>query len=598
MKRNDILILVALFALWMAWPFIDRQIIKKHFYPSAAPTPAETASEPDRTSAEPVVLAPAESAKPALPAETPAPAAEPAAETVEAEPLRPETTAALEDERVRVVVSSRGAGIQSAELKQYPLTAEPASGPVVLDFSARRALAYTDLAELTEARDFDLVSSGEKEVVLERTTTAGLQLRRTFRLEAGYLLKITDRFANGGAQAIILPPHTLQTGAMPGLPGEATTKGLVNHGVDTLSPGGEGVKHWGNKLARWFDEVKKEKGLPDAPEQIEWPLDTPMEWVAAKNKYFVQILLPEGGAEKAVVFVRRAVSDLEQQDPAAKPRAVVIENVSVSVQFAEFTLAPGDSFTRAMEYYIGPKKYDELSRHGQHLVDVMEFGFWAPVGKVLLKIMNGLHRFLWPHNYGIAIILLTILIRVVFWPVTHKSTESMRKMQEIQPLITAMRQKYKDNSQKQQQEIMALYKEHKVNPLGGCLPMLIQIPVFIALFVVLRSAIELRFANCLWIRDLSQPENLFAGMLPFGLSLNLLPIVMAVTMAWQQKLTPSGGDPNQQKMMMFMPIMMLVMFYNFAAGLSLYWTTNQCLMIAQQLIAQRRKKAAAAAAAH
>jgi YidC/Oxa1 family membrane protein insertase len=166
----------------------------------------------------------------------------------------------------------------------------------------------------------------------------------------------------------------------------------------------------------------------------------------------------------------------------------------------------------------------------------------------------------------------------------------MKKMQEIQPLVKAVQAKHKDNMQKQQQEIMALYKEHKVNPLGGCLPMLIQIPVFIALFVVLRSAIELRFARFLWIRDLSQPENLFAGMLPMGLSLNLLPILMAATMAWQQRLTPSAGaDPNQRKIMMFMPIMMLVMFYNFAAGLALYWTTQNVLMIAQQLMIQRKK---------
>ncbi|MBU1692977.1 MAG: membrane protein insertase YidC [Verrucomicrobia bacterium] len=597
MKRNDILILVALFALWLAWPMIDREIIKKHFYSSPSPAPAETVVEPERPAAEPPSLAPAENAEPAAPGPVAEPAAEPVPETVATEPLRPETTAVLEDERVRLVVSSRGAGLASAELKQYPLTAAPDSAPVVLDFSARRALAYTDLAGLTEAGDFDLVSSSNNEVVLERTTPAGLQLRRTLQLEAGYVLKVTDRFANHGTQAVVLPLHYLQTGAMPGLPGEATTRGLMNHGVDTLSPGGEGVKHWGNKLARWFDEVKKEKGLSKTPVQIEWPLDTPMEWVAAKNKYFAQILTPEGGAEKAVVLVRRVVSEAEQQKTGARIPPLAIESVSVAVQFVDFTLGPGDAFTRAMQYYIGPKKYDELSRHGQHLVDVMEFGFWAPIGKLLLKVMNGIHRFLWPHSYGLAIILLTVLIRVVFWPITHKSTESMRKMQEIQPLVAAVRKQYKDNAQKQQQEIMALYKEHKVNPLGGCLPMLIQIPVFIALFVVLRSAIELRFASFLWIRDLSQPENLLAGMLPFGLSLNLLPILMAATMAWQQRLTPSGGDPNQQKMMMFMPIMMLVLFYNFASGLSLYWTTNQCLMIAQQLVAQRRKKAAAAAVA-
>ncbi|MBP7828476.1 MAG: membrane protein insertase YidC [Kiritimatiellae bacterium] len=591
MKRNDILILVALFALWLAWPSFDRHVIRKYFFPAPPPAAVEEAPPAD-TAAEPPALAPAEAPAPA--AETPAPAIEAAPEPEDA---GPESTATLEDERVRLVLSSRGAGVASAELKQYPLTAEAGSPPVVLDFSARRALAYGGLAGLSEAVNFTVASQTGNEVVLEHTAASGLQLQRTLQLADGYLLKVTDRFANRGSAALAVPDHSLQTGPMPNLPGESAMRGVANQGVDTLSPGGEGVQHWGGKVPGWFDEVRKEKNLPGLPERIEWPLDTAMEWVAAKNKYFAQVLVPEGGAEKAVVLARREVSEAERQDPAAKPRGAVLADMAVSVQFAGTVLAPGDAFTRTVQYYIGPKKFDVLSRHGQHMVDVMEFGFWAAIGKILLQVMNGIHRVLWPHNYGIAVILLTVLIRVVFWPITRKSTESMRKMQEIQPLVTAARQQYKDSPQKQQQAIMALYKEHKVNPLGGCLPMLIQIPVFIALFVVLRSAIELRFASFLWIRDLSQPENLLAGKLPFGLSLNLLPILMAATMAWQQKLTPSGGDPNQQKMMMFMPIMMLVLFYNFASGLSLYWTTNQCLMIAQQLAAQRRKKAREAAAA-
>ncbi|HOW96530.1 MAG TPA: membrane protein insertase YidC [Kiritimatiellia bacterium] len=590
MKRNDILILVALFALWLAWPALDRHVIKKYFFPAPPPAAVEEAPPAD-TASEPPALAPAESA-PA--AEAPAPAAEVVAEA-EPEDAGPETTATLEDGLLRLAISSRGASVASAELKQYPLTAEADSAPVLLDFSSARALAYGGLAGLSEAVNFSLVSQAGNEIVLERTAASGLQLQRTFQLEDGYLLKVTDRFSNRGLAALEVPGHVMHTGPMPNLPGESAMKGVVNQGVDTLSPGGEGVQHWGAKLPRWFEEVRKEKGLPRIPERIEWPLDTPMEWVAAKNKYFAQVVVPEGGAEKAVVVARRELPEAERQDPAAKPRGAVLADVAVSVQFGATALAPGEAFTRTVQCYIGPKKFDVLSRHGQHMVDVMEFGFWAAIGKILLQVMNGIHAHLWPHNYGIAIILLTVLIRVVFWPITHKSTESMRKMQEIQPLVTAVRQQYKDNAQKQQQAIMALYKEHKVNPLGGCLPMLIQIPVFIALFVVLRSAIELRFASFLWIRDLSQPENLLAGKLP--IALNLLPIIMAVTMAWQQKLTPSGGDPNQQKMMMFMPIMMLVLFYNFASGLSLYWTTNQCLMIAQQLIAQRRKKAREAAAA-
>lgn len=180
-------------------------------------------------------------------------------------------------------------------------------------------------------------------------------------------------------------------------------------------------------------------------------------------------------------------------------------------------------------------------------------------------------------------------MRVVFWPVTHKSTESMKRMAAVAPLVNEIRAKYKDNPQRQQQEIMALYKEHKVNPLGGCLPMLIQIPVFFALFTVLRSAIELRFASFLWIADLSEPEGLFPGMIPIVGSLNVLPLLMAGTMWLQMKLSPSAGDPAQQKIMaVMMPIMMLVFMYPYASGLALYWTTQNVLMIIQQVMMKQK----------
>jgi len=190
-------------------------------------------------------------------------------------------------------------------------------------------------------------------------------------------------------------------------------------------------------------------------------------------------------------------------------------------------------------------------------------------------------------SYGVAIILLTILVRLVFWPLTRKSTEGMKKMQEIQPLIKEIQAKYKDNPQRMQQETFRLYREHKVNPLSSCLPMLVQIPVFIALFNVLRAAVELRYAPFLWISDLSEPEALFASWFPFG-GLNILPILMAVTTGLQSALTPSTGDKQQQKMMMFMmPAMMLFMFYNFASALSLYWTVSQGLSIFQMWLIRR-----------
>jgi YidC/Oxa1 family membrane protein insertase len=168
-------------------------------------------------------------------------------------------------------------------------------------------------------------------------------------------------------------------------------------------------------------------------------------------------------------------------------------------------------------------------------------------------------------------------------------------MQAIQPKVTALREKYKKDPQRMNREVMALYKENKVNPMAGCLPMLVQIPVFIGLFTVLRSAVELRFANFLWISDLSEPEGLLRGVLPFPESgLNVLPVYMTVTMVLQQQLTPTAGDPQQKKMMMFMPVIMLLLFYGMPSALVLYWSTSQTLAIVQLLL-QRRQSAAKAA---
>jgi YidC/Oxa1 family membrane protein insertase len=173
----------------------------------------------------------------------------------------------------------------------------------------------------------------------------------------------------------------------------------------------------------------------------------------------------------------------------------------------------------------------------------------------------------------------------------------MRRMSEIQPKMKEIREKFKDNPQRLQQETWTLYRENKVNPMASCLPMLVQIPVFIALFTVLRSAVELRYAPFLWIADLSEPENLFPGIFPFG-GLNILPILMALTMGLQSALTPSTGDKQQQRMMMIMmPIMMLVMFYSFPSALSLYWTLSQVLSIVQMWYIRKRYTPPAPAAA-
>ena len=220
-----------------------------------------------------------------------------------------------------------------------------------------------------------------------------------------------------------------------------------------------------------------------------------------------------------------------------------------------------------------------------------------PSRKALLYSMNLFNQYL-PGGYGIAIIILTLLIRILFWPLTHKSTESMKRMQEVQPELKALQEKYKKDPPRMQQETMKLYKEKRVNPMGGCLPMFIQIPVFFALFTVLRNAIELRFSSFLWIKDLSTAENLFAGSIPLVGALNILPIIMSLSMIWQQKLSSPGTamtpeQQQQQRIMMFMmPVMMLFFFYTMPSGLVLYWTVSNLLMIGQIGIRNIRQKKA------
>jgi len=320
------------------------------------------------------------------------------------------------------------------------------------------------------------------------------------------------------------------------------------------------------------------------------------EWVAVKNKFFVQVLAPKGGGAGIAMAIRREVPKTESPSVAQSwVKDAALDEVAAAMCFREREIPAGEAIFSEISYYAGPKAYTQLKLLGNRQDDVMEFGSWLyPISKLLLIILSFLYKLI--PNYGVAVILLTLIVRIAFWPVTHKSTESMKEMQKIQPLINQVREKYKDKPQKMNQEVMAVYKEHKVNPMSGCLPILVQIPVFIALFTVLRSAVELRFAEFLWIKDLSEPENLLAGIVPFGL--NILPILMAATMFWQQKLTPTAGDPQQQKMLLYMmPIMMLFMFYTMASALVLYWTVSQVISI-YQLYRQKRKAAEEESAAH
>lgn len=244
------------------------------------------------------------------------------------------------------------------------------------------------------------------------------------------------------------------------------------------------------------------------------------------------------------------------------------------------------SLSNSFTIYLGPRDLTHLKPLGRKLESAINFGWTDVIAKPLLHALRFFNKFV--KNYGLAIIILTILIKILFWPLTHKSYKSMKEMQKLQPLMAKIREKYKNNKEQMNKELMGLYKTYKVNPMGGCLPMLIQMPVFFALFRILGSSIELRHAPFfLWINDLSAPDRLFhfPFQIPFmspPYGIPILTLLMGASMFIQQKMTPTPGDPSQAKIMMFLPIIFTFLFINFPSGLVLYWLTNNILSIGQQ----------------
>ena len=404
-------------------------------------------------------------------------------------------------------------------------------------------------------------------------------VERKLELLDDYQIKVSDTFKNLSGAPLRIGTNSVCMGAM--------YRGSSKNDIVSIDAFPEGeeqkVLHWDkNKATKGFiggsggfgcGGSKSALGMPD---QSSVPMFGAQRWVAVKSRFFVSTLtssVPNCGYE----------ATLERNLSKEK---YVLRCLTAKMLFSGQVLGQGESFAREYTMYVGPKKLALLKKMGNDMDAIMEFGFFKIVCKPLVSILNFFHKYV--RNYGIAVILLTILVRIIFWPLTHKSTKSMRRMQELQPELKALQALHKDNPQKLQKETWAIYKKNKVNPMSSCLPMVIQIPVFIALFTVLRSAVELRYAPFLWIVDLSEPENLFAGMVPLVGSLNILPFLMSGTMALQSYLTPSTGDKQQQKMMMIMmPVMMLFMFYSFPSALSLYWTVSQILAIVQMLMMRR-----------
>ncbi len=295
-----------------------------------------------------------------------------------------------------------------------------------------------------------------------------------------------------------------------------------------------------------------------------------LDWTGFDDPYFLLAMVPPPGENWRATFRR-----LDE-----KTHEIILWS-------PEFTLPPKGTKELDLKLYFGPKSLSILKRAGYNLKSAVHFGFFDPLAKPLLHLMQFFYRY--THNYGIAIIILTFIIRILFWPLNHLSYKSMKKMQEIQPLIQKLREKYKDDKERLNKELMQLYRTYKVNPFMGCLPMAIQIPVFFALYKVLLVAIELRHAPFWgWINDLSAPDRLYVGFhIPYLGGLPVLTILMGISMYVQQKLSPTSLDPTQARMMLLMPIIFTILFINFPSGLVLYWLTNNILSIIQQCMTSK-----------
>ena len=302
----------------------------------------------------------------------------------------------------------------------------------------------------------------------------------------------------------------------------------------------------------------------DRPEVAKMEADKTLgpdvSWGGFESKYFIAAMIPQNPSLTSLRMTKDG-SNL----------------VGVGLRGPKNVIPAGQSGSFHYSLYLGPKDHSILKAQNVGLENAIDFGDWLKwLAIPLLVVLKFLYGYV--GNYGIAIIILTILIKLIFWPLGNKSYKSMKEMQKLQPKMTALREKYKNDKARLSQESMALYKAHKVNPLGGCLPMVVQIPVFFGLYKALLYAIELRHSPLFWwIQDLSAKDPYY-----------ITPLVMGATMFVQQKMTPTGADPMQAKIMLFMPIIFTFMFLNFPSGLVIYWLFNNIISIGQQVYINKK----------
>ncbi len=400
--------------------------------------------------------------------------------------------------------------------------------------------------------------------VFEAVHPSGVLIRKEYlfrELGAVHTLRLT--LTNPGSAPASLPAWDIAIG--PGL-GNVETKGskggAVAPRVIALRPPAEKAKSPKLKEFDFEDEPGADKG--------------PRRWVGVDNQYFLAVLFPPEKNFPEFHYGSR-VKEVMRKSWLGGKKKVREHQPEVRLAATPITIPPGDSIELEIPFYFGPKGYIRLEQFGLGLERSVSFGWFNRIGRLTMRVLNFFYG--WTGNWGWAILLLTFSLQIVMGPLTYKSMKSMAMMKKVAPEQAKIQQKFKKDPQRLNTELMALYKKRGVNPLGGCLPMMAQMPIFIALFNTLRNAWELHGAPwILWIHDLSAPDPFY-----------VLPIVMGAIMFLQNKMNPTpAGDPNQTKIMQYLPIIFTFMFLNFPAGLVLYWLTNSVLSFGQQIVIKRR----------
>src|ERR1035437_8014008 len=489
----------------------------------------------------------------------------------------------------RYTFTSRGGGLKLVELLNYPQTISARwKGQITNSAASSHASlnARANVPVLAVLGDEKFVGDGNFTLTptaggvrAEKTSADGLRLVKNFSFSSNYLLNASVRIENTSDKPLTLAAQELVVGTA--TPMDADDSGQVEGAMwsdGTTAVDQPLMAFSGGGCSRGAPKTEIRAGTGN------------VVWAAAHNQFFALAAMPKEAAQQ---MVARMVTLPRFQNVGVTTNGISPQGIQTALIYPAQTLTANSAVERQIILFAGPKEYRTLARIGEDLknnVDqVMNFGsgfgsFWG-VGtffaKLLLSAMNWLHD-VTTVGYGWTIVLITVIIKLMFWPLTRASTRSMKRMQELAPQLKALKEKYKDDAQQLTKKQWELYKKNKVSPMSGCLPMLIQMPVFIGFFTMIRSAIELRGAHFLWALDLSKPDTLF--MIPgIDFPFNLLPLLMGASMLWQSHLTPPspGMDPAQAKMMRYLPLIFLVFLYNYSAGLALYWTVNNVLTVVQ-----------------